>query len=147
MQPQPYRSVPAAVLLLAVALLLGCGGAGDHGPPPPTADPASANVVLWVSNQSFVDESVRITVTIDGRTVIDQDFAVEGQHNWIKFPLTADPGPHDLAVTSDTGARLVNWLVVPEAGLRYGLINYWRDVDEDRRHFDFQSSDRPFAFA
>jgi hypothetical protein len=140
--------MPAVVLLLAtVALLLGCGGPGDHTPRPPTADPASANVVLWVSNQSFVDDSVRITVTIDGRTVVDQDFDVEGQHNWIQFPLAADPGPRALTITSDTGARLVGELVVPKTGLRYGLVNYWRDEDEsDRRYFDFQTSDRPFAF-
>jgi hypothetical protein len=121
MQPLPYRSAPAVVLLLAtiVTLLLGCGGPGDHTPRLPTADPASANVVLWVSNQSFIDQSVHITVKIDGRAIIDQEFDVEGQHNWIKFPLAVDPGPHALAISSDTGARLIDQLVVPETGLRY----------------------------
>jgi hypothetical protein len=153
MQFHPFRvhslrAGPAVVVLFAVALLLGCGGPGDHTPRLPTADPASADVVLWVSNQSFSDETVRITVRIDGRTVIDQDFDVEGQHNWIKFPLGAGPGAHELAVTSDTGARLVDQLVVPETGLRYGVVNYWRDEEQpDRRFFDFETSDRPFGFA
>ena len=146
MQSAPYRS--ATMLLTVVALLLGCGGPGaDPTPRLPTADPASANVVLWVSNQSFDDETVRITVRIDDRTVIDQDFDVEGQHNWIDFPLAVGPGPHQLAVTSDSGARLVDQLVVPETGMRYGMVNYWREGEAGRPYFNFQSSDRPFAFA
>ena len=105
--PQFFRSTRIAVLVAVIALLAGCGGAADHTPRLPVVDSASANVVLWVSNQSFDDETVRITVTIDGRAVIDQDFDVENQHNSIEFPLAADPGSHELAVTSDTGARLV----------------------------------------
>lgn len=146
MPSQPYRSTTAVVLV--AALLFGCSGpGGDNSPRLPTADPAAANVVLWVSNQSFADETVRITVRIDDRTVVDQEFDVEGQHHWIKFPLAADPGPHQFAVTSDTGARLVDQLVVPETGPCYGVVNYWWDGEEpDRRYFDFQTSDHPFAF-
>lgn len=150
MQFQPYRSSRVTVLILAVvALLLGCGGpgVGDHTPRLPTADAASANVVLWVSNQSFDDESVQITIKIDGRTVVDQGFDVEGQHNWIKFPLAADPGSHEFTVTSNTGARLVDKLLVPETGLRYGLVDYWWERQGGGRYFDFQTSDQPFAFA
>lgn len=44
---------------------------------------------------------------VDGVTVVDGEFhIVEGQHNWIRFPLSLSPGSHTLTAESDTGATL-----------------------------------------
>jgi hypothetical protein len=143
------RSAPSAVPALAlVAVLLACGESGPADTRRlPTADPASANVVVWVSNQSFIDETVRITVRLDNRTVIDQDFDVEGQHNWIDFPLAVSPGEHEFTVTSDTQVRRSDRLTVPATGRRYVVIDHWRDHKRDGGRFSFQSSDQPVGFA
>lgn len=87
-------------MALSVSLLVGCGGE-DQPPSPdrsaapdrppgsgessgPEAVTASVRVVaedeaqlhLWVSNQSFLDDPARIAVRIDGIEVVDRDFLV-----------------------------------------------------------------------
>jgi hypothetical protein len=59
-----------------------------------------ADLHLWVSNQSFEEPSVVVTITIDGVEIVSQRFEVESQHNWILFPL-------------------------PEQERRYVVVNYW----------------------
>jgi hypothetical protein len=147
-----------AVLLLAVMTLLsGCGTrapeepaprstATDDGPANSGWNNGPANVVLWVSNQSFVDESVRITVLIDDRTVVDQVFAVKGQHNWIKFPFHVVPGTRTLTISSDTGARKAGQVQVRQRGTRFAVIDYWCDSGAQDRRFTLQTSDQPFVF-
>ncbi len=44
-----------------------------------------ADLVLYVSNQSFDDEKVGLRVAVDGVTVVDGEFHVEDQHNWFSF--------------------------------------------------------------
>ncbi|MDJ0770067.1 MAG: hypothetical protein QNJ12_14800, partial [Ilumatobacter sp.] len=57
-------------------------------------EPEPGEVQLWVSNQSFADDPVRITIEIDGALAVDDAFAVEGQHNWISwFVSVCSPGP------------------------------------------------------
>jgi len=48
--------------------------------------PDDADLLLYVSNQSFEDENVRLKLDVDGVTVVDGEFRVEGQHHWIRFP-------------------------------------------------------------
>jgi hypothetical protein len=94
---------PAIALAITFALvpwaLLGCGSDGGVGEDPAahpdvTTDDSDvrlvqkeqADLVLYASNQSFDDENVHLTIAVDGVTVVDGDFHVEGQHNWISFP-------------------------------------------------------------
>ncbi|HXH80316.1 hypothetical protein [Nocardioides sp.] len=65
-----------------------------------------ADLVLYVSNQSFDDEEVHLTVAVDGRAVVDGNFHVEDQHNWVKFPLEMSSGAHKVTAEVDTGAAL-----------------------------------------
>ena len=96
--------------------LVACGSAGRAEPAvevaaversPPSRDPASgppadirvaseedANLHLWVSNQSFVDDTVHVSVSIDDVDVVSSPFAVEDQHNWVLYPISAPAGPH-----------------------------------------------------
>lgn len=70
-------------------------------------DPAVGEVLLWVSNQSFQDDTVSVTITVDGRQAVADEFEVEDQHNWVGFYLGAlAPGEHHLAARSDTGVDL-----------------------------------------
>jgi len=69
------------------------------------AEPAAGTIKLWVSNQSFGEDPVRLTVRIGDTTVVDDSFEVLGQHNWIAFDMSGlAPGSHTLRVVSDTGA-------------------------------------------
>lgn len=127
---------------LAVALapwaLVACGEAQGVDPSPhpevTTAESdvrlvetAQADLVLFASNQSFDEEQVRLTVAVDRVTVVDGDFRVEGQHNWVGFPLSLSPGVHEIIAESDTGATLSESFRVPGDKTRYAVIEHWGD--------------------
>ena len=147
---------------LALGVLAGCGAQGapvTKGQPTSTAAPSptaevrvvdekAADLQLWVSNQSFVDDPVRLTISIDGVELVERSFAVEGQHNWILFPVALAPGWHEVVAVSDTGAELRETFRVPRDGQRYAVLDYWNYPDDKHgRHFTWMVQDEPVAFA
>lgn len=116
-------------------------------------DEASADVLLYVSNQSFEDDPVRITVHLDGELLLEEDFAVEGQHNWVLFPLDLDPGDHHLRATSDTGVTMEETFSLPEGERRWTVLDYWYypdgsdGSDGTPRQFTFSVHDEAIGFA
>jgi hypothetical protein len=142
--------VRAAVFCLA-SLLVGCGASAeltDRPPTNPSAESAAANgasttartqttgsrpgatdgvatLTLSVSNQSFADDPVRITVRIDGDVVVDDDFFVGSQHNWRTFDLAMTPGEHLVSLTSDTNVESETTLAVRSDGHRWAVAAYW----------------------
>ncbi|MBE7323511.1 hypothetical protein IEQ44_02435 [Nocardioides sp. Y6] len=104
-----------------------------------------ADLVLWVSNQSFDDETVTLVVEVDGVTVVDGDFAVEGQHNWIKFPLAMPAGEHEITAESDTGATLTETFRVPGDAPRYAVIDHWGESGSAELTWLFRRQEIAFA--
>ncbi|GGO72134.1 hypothetical protein [Nocardioides deserti] len=134
---------PLALVALVAGLLplvAGCGqeepAGGSPDAAPPTTGPIrlvaaeDADLHLYVSNQSFDDPDVRITVEVDGVLVVDDDFAVEGQHTWISFPLALPPGAHRVTATSDSGAELKQSVRVPRGEDRYAVVEHWTEAGE-----------------
>lgn len=130
----------ALILALVPWVLVACGAAQGVDPTPDPevratdaavrlVDEADADLTLIVSNQSFDDEEVRLDVTVDGVTVVDDDFHVEDQHNWVSFPLDLPPGGHEVQATSDSGATLRESFEVPRDKPRYAVIDYWTEDD------------------
>ncbi len=39
-------------------------------------------------------------IELDGQAIIDQVFAVEGQHNWVRQDLHVGRGDHEITVTA-----------------------------------------------
>jgi hypothetical protein len=60
--------------------------------------------LLYVANQSPDVNPVDIKVTIDGRTVIDQDFYSEGDNVWWQVEMFAVAGRHVLRASTTKGA-------------------------------------------
>lgn len=138
------RSVAAALLALLVLATSGCGArfevlgvrVGDECPV--VARPLSTlvvpeeqgSVLLYVTNQSFEDPVVAMTVAVDGAPVVDQELDVCGQHEWVSFPLAVAPGWHDLEVTTGSGASNSSKVEVPDPpGKRSVVVSYWVDPD------------------
>lgn len=130
-------------------VVIGCGATGgsDAEPHPAvtSADAAvklvgesQADLVLHVSNQSFDDEVVRLTVVVDGVTVVDGDFPVDDQHNWITFPLDLSSGSHEITAESDSGASLREAFVVHRGTTRYAVIDHWTVDGAAELSWDFQ---------
>ncbi len=109
--------------------------------------PEAADLHLWVSNQSFDDAQVQITVSVDGVEVVDAPFEVADQHNWQLFPVRLDPGQHVLRAVSDSGAEVERSIVIPRGAQRYVVVNYWSQSDELPGRFTVDISDEPVAFA
>lgn len=164
----------AGVLGVAALLAAGCTVEGpEETSPPPVgsavpeavpasgapgvqlvADPDEADLVLYVSNQSFEDDPVRIVVEVDGWRLVDQDFAVEDQHSWVEFGVDAPDGKHTVTATSGTGVRTEETLVLPEGERRWAVLEYWYYPDDPTtghagtpRSFTFHVSGQPVGFA
>jgi hypothetical protein len=150
------RTALAVVLLLASPTLAGCGPDQGVDPTPhPDVTGADAEVklverdeadlVLHVSNQSFDDEEVRLVVAVDGVTVVDGDFHVEDQHNWVTFPLGLSPGAHEITVESDSGATLSESFEVPGDQARFAVVDHWGEGDSSDLTWSFHR--KPVAFS
>jgi hypothetical protein len=142
-----------AALVLMALLLAGCGSSASHPNVTTTkhtvlsADDSSANLILWVSNQSFVDEKTRIDITLDGGQAVDQKFKVEQQHNWKEFRLRTSPGKHQIEVRGGKSAHLTQQLTVLEKGPRYVVIAYWHEPEASSGLFTLESLDQAPGFA
>lgn len=90
----------------------------------PRPTPAPPPFTLYVSNQSFEDPTVGITITIDGEVVVDEDFDVEGQHNWVSFEPDVAPGVHILHAASSTGAEFTTEFTMPDGEPRWAVVDY-----------------------
>jgi len=161
-EPSRRSSRPILVIvrvLLAVALapwaFVACGASQAVDPAPhrdvSAADAAvrlvdedEADLVLYVSNQSFDDEEVRMYVAVDGLAVVDGDLQVADQHNWVSFPLSLSPGAHEVTAESDSGATLREPFEVPGDKTRYAVIDHWGEDDSAELTWLFQR--QPVAF-
>ena len=112
---------------------------------PATSTPAP--FTLYVSNQSFADPTVNIVVAIDGVMVVDEDFPVEGQHNWKTFELDLSPGPHELHAEASTGVSFDARVALLDGEPEWAVLDYWWYPDDEPRHFAFSTHDEPVGFA
>ena len=110
---------------------------------------------MLVSNQSFADDPVGMIIRIGGDVVVDEEFSVKAQDNWIAFDLRVAPGEHELTMRSSTGVEAVAALSIPAGGHRWASVAYWYNPsDRDRarsghtpRSFSVTVDDEPIALA
>jgi hypothetical protein len=112
-------------------------------------EPEPPPLTLHVSNQSFEDSSVHITVTLDGETVVDDSFDVRDQHHVVTFELDIGPGEHELVATSNTGVEHEAAFTTADGEPVWLALLYWYYPDDDThpRQFTFGVSDEPIEFA
>ena len=101
---------------------------------------------LFVSNQSFDDDTVTIEVAVDGVTVVDEDFHVGSQHTWVNFPLVLPAGERTVRARADTGVVLDETVTVPAGDAYYAVLQYW-DYEGEPRQFTWDESAEPVGFA
>jgi hypothetical protein len=123
------------------------------GPEAPTGETRQvperdANLHLWLSNQSFEDPEVGLTVSIDGTQLLDEELKVAGQHNFVQFHFAVAAGEHQVVVTSDTGARLERTITVPARGDRWASALFWTGEKKGQQDvLDWMFQDHPIAWA
>jgi hypothetical protein len=147
----------ALIAVIVASYLSACSTEGDNysgGTIDVVVDEASPSaVMLYVSNQSFEDSTVDIIVTLDGDPIIDRDFDVSNQHNWIPYLIRLAPGAHTLTASSSTGASFETLFETTDVGTRYAVLSYWHYPADDNgrnftpRSFTFEIQDDPVGFA
>lgn len=112
---------------------------------PAVIDRTPPGLVLLISNQSFDDPEVGLTVIVDTEVVVERSFAVEGQHTVVGYRLPLEPGDHQLVVRADTGANHER-VVTLSSGRRYLSVGYLGGDSSSPEAFSVSESDQPFGF-
>jgi hypothetical protein len=126
---------------------------GECKPLPSTDAADSEPLHLYVSNQSFDIDPVRIEVFIDEVAVICQDFDVGDQHNWVLFDMELEPGTHTIrAVGNEGGTELTETFDMD--GERWAVIDFWYYSEDEGegngeggQSLTFDIMDEPIGFA
>ena len=109
-------------------------------------DIGAGDMLLYVSNQSFEDPPVNITITIDGAVVVDDRFSVGNQHNWVPHQLTLAQGEHRLRAESGTGVLFETTFTTPPDEALWAVLESWWYPEEEPRQFTFSTHDEPVQF-
>jgi hypothetical protein len=131
---------------MALVWLASCRSEQGGSSAATTVAPGDAPFTLFVSNQSNQNPRVSISVAIDGRRVIAQDFEVGDQHNFVEFPLGVAPGQRELTASADDGTALKAPFTVPESGRRWAILVYGPTTERSAT-FSFNVLDQPPRFA
>jgi len=103
-------------------------------------------LTLYLSNQSFEDDPVLLTLSIDSVALIDGRFYVESQHNWLAALIELPPGEHTITAASDSGATLTETFEISPQQRLWALLDYWYDGTSRSRKLTWFVSDEPVAF-
>lgn len=115
----------------------------------------NGNFVLYVSNQSFAQTPVDITIHIDGKKAISSEFDVRNQHNWIKHSFKLTPGTHNLVAVSDKGDARIEKSFEIKDEKHWAVIDYWyypiqhehgKKYFKQVKHFSFDIQNKPIQF-
>jgi hypothetical protein len=103
-------------------------------------------LTLYISNQSYADPDVGITVSIDGEVVVSDRFPVRDQHHVAPFAVGIPPGDHTLTARSDGGTEHTVELTIPDGAPRWAAVLYWSYPEDDPPSFTVDISDEPISF-
>jgi hypothetical protein len=148
----------AAVALITAATACSSSWRNDNSAPVEitAATDGTGDLNLWVSNQSYVDKNVGLTVTLDGVVIIDRTFHVGDQHNHIEHRIRLDDGTHTISATTvidDENVELSEEFSIEPNQQRYAFLSYWHyvptregDTSFDPPGFNFDIQDEPIGF-
>ena len=106
----------------------------------------NGNFILYVSNQSFDITPVDITIHIDGKQALSDEFHVRDQHNWIRHTFHLSSGKHILRAVSEKGEAILE-KEFEVKGKTWAVLDFWLSWNHNAKsHFSFHSQDKPIGF-
>jgi len=84
----------------------------------------NVTVHLYVSNQSFADPSVNLTVTIDGVEKFSKQCWVDDQHNWSHIEFELSKGKHTIEV-NENDHNIINERKFSVHDDLWIVVDYW----------------------
>lgn len=136
-----------AALTIVAVMVVACSDSGAAPVETPVgrrSDPPP--LTLYVSNQSYAEPEVGVTVTVDGEVVVDERFPVRDQHHVVPFTVYIDPGDHTLTATSDSGTEHTVEFTVPDDAPWWAAVLYWWYPEDGPPEFTVDISDEPISF-
>lgn len=148
---------PLAMVAVALVVLAGCGASPDPAAPttasasvarsspavaplPTEPGPDTVALHLDVSNQSLAIPQVRLVIELDGRVIIDDVFAVEGQHTYVRHDLHLDARSHEIVVTA-TDHDADRHETFDLEGELWALIAFWLGEEDATDPFSWSLGD------
>ncbi len=130
------ESIAKLALIFLPGMLWGCHDLGASV----ILQAPNGNFVLFVSNQSNQTNPVDITIYLDGRLAVNQDFLVGSGHNIVRFQFQLDPGTHTLrSITTRGQSDATATFDLPSTP--WGVVDFWQN---GKGTFDiFFSADPP----
>lgn len=125
----------------AVVEFFASDGSSRGGRPVSAAE--DAPFTLLVTNQSFDDPDITVTVRVDDEEVLSQVVAVGNQHELVRLPLDLDPGEHTMVIDVDDRITTIDTFVIPANDPYFGLVMY--QPGEDSPRLDVTFSDQPMG--
>jgi hypothetical protein len=104
---------------------------------------------MYVTNQSIAQGRVDIAIDVDGRPVVDRQFAAGSGHNFKQYVLRLASGRHVLTAHSLTGKASLRRAFFVN-GKQWLVVSYWYSTKAqgtpEPRQFDFRIQDHPMFF-
>ena len=81
----------------------------------------NTNFTMFVSNQQRNIDPVDLSIFIDGKLIVSDEYYIGNMHNWIRYDINQTIGKHTIIVTSISGNYAINstfeikdklWLVI-----------------------------------
>jgi hypothetical protein len=119
--------------LLGLCLLVTACSATSEPREQPTQHlprPTDPSLTVLVSNQSFAQATVDLTIEIDGVLAITGDFDVEGQHTWVPFDFSIAPGDHVMAISTVAGSASLEQPFTMD-DRRWAVVSFWGEEEGD----------------
>jgi len=113
---------------------------GDGDEPVPTTAPAvpaceapegdgAGSAAMWLSNQSYADESIDIEVSVDGDVVFAGSLETGDQHQWSQVEVPLGAGSHELVITSPEFDEPLTASIEPGNGVSFGYFTAGENPD------------------
>ncbi|MEN8040769.1 MAG: hypothetical protein ABFR95_04630 [Actinomycetota bacterium] len=117
------------------------------GTPPTTMVVTPPQINVFVSNQSYADPLIDVTIEIDGEVVVSDTFDVGNQHDWHEFAVELGLGEHTMIVTSGTGVREAATFTIEEDSPLFAVVAFWGAEEDLDPRFVITFTDTPPGFA
>lgn len=102
-----------------------------------------SNFIVILSNQSYENTKVNLTVLIDGNELISQDCKTENQHTGYYYYYNLE-GTHIIKVVSEDGQEVQKTVSLDENIPLWVLVSYWSDGE--RAKIELNIMDSPFLW-
>lgn len=92
----------------------------------------NASIIVMVSNQSFDVPNVKMSGTVDGLHVFDDNYSVGDQHQYAYYYVHASPGEHEFKIKAND-ISITETVDINEGEPLWICLSYWNSENEEEQ--------------